>query len=209
MKKSFALMLAMGGLLWADYKVEPAGAPPSELAPAIQQALQKQGAKIVGSDGTAWCEIWFREAAPAGKGSDEMGVTLKDIPLGSLVGAIRFPGKGADRRGQVIPPGVYTLRFELHPVDGAHQGVAEQRDFLVMSPAAMDTDLNAITPFNDLMKLSAKATGTPHPGILETWKDEPGAAGKLEKLGENDWYLHAQIGDKPIAVILVGKAAEH
>jgi hypothetical protein len=194
------------GIAYPQYKLEPAGPPPSDLPPAIAGALQKDGSKVVAGNGTAFCEIWFRSTAPSGPKSAEDGVTLPTIPQGALLGALRFPARGADRRGQNIKPGVYALRYALQPVNGDHQGVAPQRDFMVMIPAADDPGPDAKPGFDDLMKLSRKASGTPHPAVLSMSASSNAKFPELKKEGENDWALHAKIGDTPIEVILVGKA---
>ena len=193
------------GAAFSQYKAEPAGPPPSDLPASISATLQKDGAKVVGGN-TAFCEIWFRSAAPSGPKSSEEGVTLPTIPQGALVGALRFPGRGSDRRGQNIKPGVYTLRYSLQPVNGDHQGVAPQRDFLVMIPAADDTDATATPAFDDLMKMSRKASGTPHPAVLSMSASSNGKFPELKREGDSDWVLHVKVGDLPVAVILVGKA---
>ena len=164
----FLLTVLAASTVFAQYKSEPAGAPPAELAPAIGQALEQHGTKIVGSSGV-FCEVWFRASLPAGPKSAEESVTLPTIPLGALVGAIRFPAQGADRRGQPIKPGVYTLRYGLQPLNGDHLGVSPQRDFLVLVPAGDDKDLNAAPNFDALMAMSRKASGTPHPAVLSMW----------------------------------------
>jgi hypothetical protein len=194
------------GIAYPQYKLEPAGPPPSDLPPAIAGALQKDGSKIVAGSGTAFCEIWFRSTAPSGPKSTEDGVTLPAIPQGALLGALRFPARGADRRGQNIKPGVYALRYALQPVNGDHQGVAPQRDFMVMIPAADDPGPDAKPTFDDLMKLSRKASGTPHPAVLSMSASSNSTFSELKKEGENDWALHAKIGDTAVEVILVGKA---
>ena len=185
----------------AQYKLESAGAPPSEVAPAIRDALQKDGAKISGANG-AVLEVWLRTQVPSAANS-EQNVSFTDIAHGTLVGVVRFPVKGTDRRGQPIQPGVYTLRLSFYPADGAHQGVAQTRDFLLMSPAASDTDLNATPAFDQLVAMSKKASGVPHPAVLNCWKpDSPGPAA-LKQEGA-DWVLYGAIGDRPIALIVVG-----
>ena len=185
----------------AQYKLESAGAPPSEVAPAIRDALQKDGAKITGPNGTV-CEVWLRTQVPSAANS-EQNVSFTDIAQGTLVGVVRFPVKGTDRRGQAIQPGVYTLRLSFYPADGAHQGVAQTRDFLLMSPAATDTDPNATPAFDQLVAMSKKASGVPHPAVLNCWKpDSPGPAA-LKQEGA-DWVLYGAIGDRPIALIVVG-----
>jgi hypothetical protein len=189
---------------FAQYKSEAAGAPPAELAPAISQALEQQGTKILGSNGV-FCEVWLRTSLPSGAKSSEESVTLPTIPHGTLLGAIRFPTQGADRRGQAIKPGVYTLRYSLQPLNGDHLGVSPQRDFLVLVPAGDDKDLNAAPNFDALMAMSRKASGTPHPAVLSMWGAGASDAAGFAKQGENDWVLTRKIGDTPISVILVGK----
>ena len=206
MLRSLFIIMMAAGAAFAQYKLEPAGPPPSDLPASISAALQKDGAKVVAGSGTAFCEVWFRSTAPSGPKSSEEGVTLPTIPQGALMGALRFPGRGADRRGQNIKPGVYTLRYSLQPVNGDHQGVAPQRDFLVMIPAADDTDPNATPAFDDLMKMSRKASGTPHPAVLSMSASSNTTFPELKKEGESDWTLHVKIGAVPVAVILVGKA---
>jgi hypothetical protein len=186
---------------FAQYKLESAGAPPSEVAPGIRAALQKDGAKITGANGTV-CEVWLRTQVPTAANSEQT-VSFTDIAQGTLIGVIRFPVKGTDRRGQAIQPGVYTLRLSFYPADGAHQGVSQTRDFLLLSPAASDTDPAATPAFEQLVAMSKKASGVPHPAVLNCWKpDAPGPAA-LKQEGA-DWVLYNSIGDRPIAVIVVG-----
>jgi len=201
----FLLAALAASTVFAQYKSEPAGAPPGELAPAIIQALDQQGTKIVGSNGSVFCEVWFRTSLPAGAKSSEESVTLPAIPHGALMGAIRFPAQGADRRGQTIKPGVYTLRYSLQPLNGDHLGVSPQRDFLVLVPAGDDKDLNAAPGFDALMAMSRKASGTPHPAVLSLWSAGASDAAGFAKQGENDWVLTRKVGSTAIAVILVGK----
>lgn len=202
MKKSLFSLCLAAATAFGQYKLEPAGPPPSELAPAIGDALQKDGARIVGPGGV-FCEVWLRAKAPAEAPNNEQNVNFTQMPQGVLLGAIRFPGKGADRRGQAIQPGVYTLRLSFYPVDGAHQGVAPSRDFLLMVPAAIDKDLNANPNYQQLVDLSRKASGTQHPAVLNIWKPDSAQPAALKEEDE-DWVLYSAVGDKPIALIVVG-----
>jgi hypothetical protein len=200
-----AAPLILCSLAFAQYKSEGAGAPPTEVAPAIAQALQKSGVKIT-SNGAPYCEIWFRtDKLPASKTTEE-NVSLPAIPMGALLGVIKFNSNGADRRGQTIKAGVYTLRYGIMPINGDHQGAAPQRDFLLMIPAADDKDLNSTPSFDATVAMSRKASGTPHPAVLSFWKAEPGAPG-LSKQGEGDWVLQTKLSDTPIAVIVAGVAS--
>jgi hypothetical protein len=203
LKLALTLLLAASAAL-AQYKSEPGGAPPSELAPAISQTLGQQGTKILGGDGGVVCEVWFRTSLPAGAKSTDENITLS-LPHGTLLGAIRFPGQGADRRGQEIKPGVYTLRYSLVPVNGDHLGVAPQRDFLVLVPAADDKDANATPDFDTLMAMSRKASGTPHPAVLSLWGAGASDPAGFAKQGDTDWVLTTKIGNTAVSVILIGK----
>ncbi len=186
---------------FAQYKLESAGAPPSEVSPAIRDALQKDGAKITGPNGTV-CEVWFRTQVPSAQNS-EQNVSFTDVVQGTLLGVVRFPVKGTDRRGQAIQPGVYTMRLSFYPADGAHQGVAQTRDFVLLSQAASDTDLGATPSFDQLVAMSKKASGTPHAAVLNCWKADAPGPRALKQEGP-DWVLYDSIGDKPIALIVVG-----
>ncbi len=190
----------------AQYKAQPAGDPPSEVAPAILAALNKSGTKIVAASGSPYVEIWLASTAPSGPPSTEPSVTLPTIPAGALLGVLRFPAKGSDRRGQSIAAGVYTLRYGNYPANGNHQGAAPQRDFMVLVPAADDKSAAPISDFEALMNLSRKASGTSHPAVLSFWKadkdDKPGFA----KQGENDWVLTTNLGNVSVSIILAGQA---
>jgi len=206
MVKCLLSLVLTAAAAFGQYKVEPAEAPPAELAAAITAELQPAGQKIIAPDGKVWCEVWFRKQVPAGSPTTESDVTWKTMAPGSLVGAIRFPNGGSDRRAQPIKAGVYTLRFSMFPINGDHQGVAPQRDFLVLSPAAADQGVDPVSKFDDLMNMSRKVSGTPHPSILSMWLIESDFAPGLEQMGEHDWVLKTSVGDARIALILVGKA---
>ena len=202
-KLAFSFLLAATAAL-AQYKLESAGAAPSELAPEVTALLQKDGHRIVAPNGSVFCEVWLRTALPSGPKTTEEGVSLATTPHGALMGAIRFPKNGTDRRGLGVKPGVYTLRFSIHPVDGSHQGVAPQRDFLILSLAAEDRDPNATPAFEKLMEMSRKASGIAHPLALSIGTASGEKFPEFAKESEGDWVLKAQIGDLKIFVILVG-----
>ncbi|MCS6953849.1 MAG: hypothetical protein RMK57_13310 [Bryobacterales bacterium] len=188
----------------AQYKLEATGAPPEDLDPAIRQILAPSGHRILRGDGSVYCEIWFRASAPSGAPTSEQNVSLTTVPHGALLGAIRFLVRGQDRRGQPILPGVYTLRLSFFPPDGNHQGVAPQRDFLLLIPAAEDKDPNATPSYAEVVAMSKKTTKGGHPAILSLWKDDSGRAPSLVQEGESDWVLYTKVGDLPIGVILIG-----
>ena len=201
-----SIVLMSAAALSAQYKYEAAGAPPAEVAPSIAATLQQKGHRVLSVDGKVWCELWFVKAAPKGPVTSEADVTWKTMTPFSVIGAIRWPAQGTDRRGQQIKPGVYTLRYGNYPINGDHLGVAPQRDFLVMSPAALDQTGAALAKFDDLMAFSRKVSGAAHPAVLSMWLVESNFEPGLSQAGEHDWALQAAVGDARISVILVGKA---
>jgi hypothetical protein len=211
MKNMFLSVLAAtlfsGTAALAQYRMEPVTTPAPDLAPAYAAVLQSQGFKVVDGSGKTFCEVWFRKSLPVGPKSMEGAVAFPTIPHGSLLGVLRFPERGADRRGQTIKPGVYTLRYSLYPINGDHQGVAPQRDFAVLSPAADDKDPNATPAYDPLMDMSRKASGTPHPAVLEIGPPADGVAfPSLTPMGDHDWLLNVKIGDTPLYLLVVGKS---
>jgi hypothetical protein len=150
-------------------------------------------------------EVWPVKTLTAAKSSD---ATISfGLAQGTLLGVLRFPAKGADRRGQVIPAGLYTMRYSLFPVDGAHSGVAPQRDFVLLTPIAADTNPAAKPSFEELVQWSVKASGTPHPAVLSIETPPSGASAPgVVKEGEHDWVLTVKAGDVILSVIVVGKA---
>ncbi len=200
-----AAAVLSAGAMFAQYKAEPAGEPPNELAAPVRDAMQKQGTRVSGNGIVV--ELWLRSTEPNGPASTEQDVTLPNIPQGALVGALRVTGNYSDRRGQTIKPGVYTLRYSNYPVNGDHQGVAPQRDFLLLVPAAADSDPSSTPNFDALVAMSKKASGTPHPAVLSCWKADDGTKAGLAKSGDSDWAVNAPLGKDMISLIVVGTAS--
>lgn len=203
----------------ANYRLEAAaGGPPEELVPAVRETLAVQGLRIVGPGGPL-CEIWFRKAVPARTGaSQELGVAFPQLAEGTLVGAIRFFAVARDFRRQQIKPGVYALRYGVHPTDGNHQGVAPQRDFLLLVPAAGDAGGSALAP-NELLALSRKASGTSHPSVwsLESVEGSVTAPSLVHKEEEEHWVIHfslklqaegGAVSARAAGLVIVGSAPE-
>jgi hypothetical protein len=186
-----------------DYKLESVDAPPPSLPAAYASVIQHSGSRVVGPTG-AWCEVWFRNSIPVGAKPGDSSISF-GIAQGTLLGILRFPALAADRRGQVIQPGVYTLRYSNYPVDGAHQGVAPQRDFALLTPLASDPDPNATPNFDALVQMSGKASGTPHPAVLSLETPMDAKFPSVTKEGDHDWVLNVKIGDLQIAIIVEGK----
>ncbi len=75
-----------------------------------------------------------------------------------------------------------------------------------MTPIASDSDPDATPDFKTLVGWSEKASGTPHPAVLAVEPPAGTSFPALGKEGDSDWVLSVQIGDLPLAIILVGKS---
>lgn len=185
-----------------DYKLEPISTAPPNLPAAYAAVVQSQGYRVVGPKGP-WCEIWFRKTIPTGPKPTDPAITLP-IAQGTFLGILHFPGTGADRRGQTVKPGFYTMRYSDFPVDGAHQGVAPQRDFALLTPIANDPDPAAMPDFDKLVAMS-KTSGTGHPVVFSLEPPAGNTFPQITKEGDHDTVLNVKVGDLPIAIIVAGQ----
>ncbi|MBX9602551.1 MAG: hypothetical protein K2X35_16215 [Bryobacteraceae bacterium] len=200
----FALSLPLAA---AEYKVEAAGPPPAEAPAEFAALLQKQGYRV-GSDSPC-CDIWLVATAPSGPASTEQALSIPTIPVGSFLGLLKFHAKSTDRRGQTLKPGWYTLRYGNFPMNGDHQGVSPQRDFLVLSPVEIDKTPARVADADAMYNLSRKASGTPHPAVLSFWKEDSAfQPGAMRKEGDHDWIVQMKLGDIPVSVLILGKIEE-
>jgi len=212
------LELLIASAAWAQgtYRLTPASLPSSsDLPAALAAVLQPSGSQILDATGATVCEVWLGKAVSVKTGATSSAdVMYGNLEVGTLIGAIHFPKAGSDFRGQAIKPGFYTLRYALVPQDGNHMGVNPTRDFVLMSPAAQDTQLDKALKFEDLVKLSKQASGTNHPAILTM--STPGAANAaspaLVKDDQGYWELQdrgvaagGQAQFLPLAIIVVGQ----
>ena len=195
-------------------KIEPIGAvTDSRVAEGVKKVLEPKGYRVSLDDGSVVCEIWLRNKIPAQPKKDSPGALYSQLAESALVGVISFPQATTDYRGQNIPKGAYTLRYELIPNDGNHLGVAPNRDFVLLVPAASDDNPDATFKFDELVSLSRKATGTKHPGPLSLVQPESGTAAAVSKDDEDHWIFSAAIRlasgeDLPVALIVKGTAPQ-
>jgi hypothetical protein len=170
--------------------------PPSDLSGGVVSRLTP-AARIV--NGPATLEIWL-----VGK-LDASGPGWSGVESGTLVGAVRVTGEFKEIRGKAVKPGVYTLRYGLQPQNGDHLGISTFRDFLLLSPAAVDTDPKVLG-FDGVVALSKEVVGTAHPASLslDPPEDAPGAVLSVYKneLGHDGVVL--QIGAMKFGLIVSG-----
>jgi hypothetical protein len=180
----------------------------------VRTALDNAGYKVLLKDGSVACEIWLRHNVAARSKKEEVpGAIYPQLSESALVGVISFPPASTDYRGQSIKAGPYTLRYELLPDDGNHLGVAPNRDFLLLVPAASDADPGATYGFDQLVDLSRQATGTRHPAPLNMVQVASGAEPSLSKDDEDHWIFSAALklssGENlPFGLVVKGTAPQ-
>jgi hypothetical protein len=159
------LIVVLSSAAFAGAKVERIGPlPAADASDALQQAVEDKGYRVTLDDG--WiAEFWFAKQLKTAK-QDVPAALYPELADGEFTGVVRFPQGMSDFRGQSIPAGLYTLRYQLLPQDGNHMGVAPNPDFLLASPVANDSRPEQSYVFKKLVALSAKSTGTNHPAVI-------------------------------------------
>ena len=147
---------------------------------ALKQAVEDKGYRIT-LDGGWTAEFWFAKQLKTAAKSVP-GALYSELTNAEFVGVVNLPKGMADFRGQAIPAGVYTLRYQLLPQDGNHMGVAPNPDFLLAIPLASDPNPEQGYLYKKLVTLSAKTTGTNHPAViaLDTAGDPSSVAGDAQ-----------------------------
>jgi hypothetical protein len=154
--------------------------PPAILAGAHRKLLDPQPLVVRAGKDTVM-RVWFRTEIPVRATGEQVrkGLTYRQIPEGTLVGAVEFPTTFTDYRKQRLPAGVYTLRFAVQPDTGDHTGTSPHPEFCLLCPAAQDTSAREIEA-KELIELSSKVNDGRHPAVLLLWpNNDPDPAVKV------------------------------
>ena len=195
------MLLALLGLVLtqaADLRgVTHSDPVPSEIAAPVAAKLAAGGVRAT-ANGTTITFWWIKDLAAA---------SFKDVPEGTLIGAAKLDADVRDIRGHLMKAGVYTLRYGIQPATDDHFGVSPFRDFLLLSPAAIDKDPAAVT-HDALVDLSKQTLGTKHPAVWSI--DPPSAKGTdaplsvyTTDLGHKS--LIVQVGELKFGIVLIGR----
>ena len=191
-----------------EFQIAPADPlPEDQVGEAIRSAIQSPGVRVNGPDGKPVAEFWGRSTAFSGQPVVEFGVRFETIPEGAFLGVARFPEKGSDFRRQNVPPGLYTMRYGLHPEDGNHMGVAASRDFVLLTPIADDPDPSKNLGFDELVAMTLRV-GNPHPTVLRAEIPEGEEAPHLWENEYEHWVLDLEAGGEVIGLVVHGHAEE-
>ena len=201
---ALSLPLAAG-----DFEASTGGPPPPDgLAEALSSMLQSEGVVAKGPDGKVAAEFWMRSSPFEGKGAGGFGIRFDAIPEGALLGVVHFPETGSDFREQHIKPGVYTMRFGLHPENGDHMGVANSRDFAVLITAEADKEPAKNYEFEPMTKMSMDSAGNPHPTIMRLELPDGDESAHMWQDDMEHWVLDLKTADDVIGVVVYGFSEE-
>ncbi len=203
-----AFFLIIATAAWAsgaDYTVEEIrDPPPAELSAAIRSELQESGLRVL-EDGEPFCEVWFRRSFPGGGGGGGLSRSYPDVADTALLGAIRVLGEMRDNRDNAFKKGLYTIRHGLQPQDGNHVGASEYIDFALLLSAGRDTTVEG--DFSDSMAMIYRSLddgGTGHPVVFAMIPPEGAEHPSMTENRFDRWVLEAKIGDRVIAIEIVG-----
>jgi hypothetical protein len=196
-------------------KAEPLGPLTDAAVPeTVRTVLDAKGYRVRLDDSSVAAEIWFRKDLPAQPKKETPDVIYDRLAESLLVGVLYFAQNSTDYRGQAVPAGFYTLRYELIPNDGNHLGVAPSRDFLLLVPAGADPGPDKILKFQEVVALSRQASRSKHPAPLSLLPAEgTGTAPAVSKDDQDHYIFSAGIKlvggeNMPIALVVKGTAPQ-
>src|SRR5271167_196396 len=147
----------------------------------VKHAVEDKGYRVTLDDGWT-AEFWFGKQLKTAQ-KEVPGALYPELANAEFVGVVNLPKGMTDFRGQAIPAGAYTLRYQLLPQDGNHMGVSPNPDFLLAIPVASDADPESRHLYTKLVALSGKATSTNHPAVIAL--DSAGDPGSVVKDAQN------------------------
>lgn len=213
------ILLIVASLCAASIATAQAGASKPEQLPAltdthvsdaVRKVLEPRGYRVATADGPV--DVWFRAQVPSAK-NPEQGAIYDKLTESTLIGVIQFAKDSRDYKGERIPAGTYTLRYEVQPNDGNHLGTAPTRDFLLIMPVDADTDPAATYNFEKMVQLSSRVNGSnKHPTPLNLVAPEAKTFPVFYKDDEEHTILSVQLsstaGRLPIALVVKGTAPQ-
>jgi hypothetical protein len=168
-------------------------APPTQLDKSVRALLESRSVQFLNESGESVAEFWFPKTVAAEATADQVknGLTYREVPQSTLLGAVRLDREFTDYRKQKTAAGVYTLRLAYQPDIGEHENTAPHTEFALLSPAADDCSPELIKDVDDLREMSRKSTDSGHPAVLLLFPvKDPGKAPKFETKPANHGVLH-------------------
>lgn len=203
-KLSLAIVLLCIAALAAEPTIESIGPYTGKAPDAIKVALA-DGYRVT-VDGKVLAEIWPVKNPPTGKNSSGAAI-YGEFESGQLYGVISLPNGDGDFRGQTIPAGTYTMRYQLLPSDGNHLGVSPDPDFFLLVPIDADPGPEMKIAYQGLVRASAKSSGTMHPAVFALAPTDATAPG-VTRTEQGYVIANFPIGKKQVGMILSGSAEQ-
>ncbi len=189
-----------------EYRAEAGASLPDSVPAATRELVRSEGVTVrSGEDPVA--RFWMRDVPFDGEPASGFGVRFDNVPEGAFLGVMEFPDEGSDFREQAVPPGVYTIRFGLHPEDGNHMGVAPSRDFALLSPVDKDLDVRRNYDFDGIVDLSANV-GNPHPTVARLELPEGDSGPNLWQNDHSHWILDLPVAETVVGIVVEGHSEE-
>lgn len=185
--------------------LDPIGPPPSGVPAAVAESMVPKGLRVT-LEGEAVWELWLRPELPALENEPAFGQAFGELAPGGLVGLVQLLAPWSDYQGTRIEPGLYTLRYLVQPVDGAHMGASLYRDFLLLLPAGDDGGPAETYGYDELVALSRGATGTTHPAVLALFPVD--GSEELPAVVDNEMgqpTLALQVGEVTLGLVVRGR----
>jgi len=187
-----ALIVTQGAGLSGVKHTDPV---PTDIAAPVAAKVAPGGVRATANGATI--TFWWVTDLP--------GAAWADVPEGTLVGAVKLDADVRDIRGHVIKAGVYTLRYGIQPANDDHFGISPFRNFLLVSPAAVDKD-PATVDHDGVIALSRQTLGGKHPAVLSI--DPPAAKDAALAVYTTDLghkSLIVEVGKLKFGIVLIGK----
>lgn len=209
-KTAVLLVLVLAATVLAAPKVETMGpCTDAAVADAVKKALAPQGYRVTLDDGST-VDLW----PPARIQTSDKTREDATYPLAPSLffGVIHFAKNARDSRGNAISAGTYNMRYELQPNDGNHLGTSPTPDFLLLVPAAADTNPAQSYSFDRVISLSEQVTGKRHPAVFNLVpadaKQFPSVVTDSEDHSILFFRVKTESGELPLALVVKGTTQE-
>ena len=183
--------------------------PPPAASPALRRLVDGERLRVT-DPGKLSATFWLRSRLAARgeapiEGSPVLAdrIAIRGISAAAFVGLVSFDVAWFDYRGRTVKAGLYTMRYLVQPAIKDHKGVSAWRDFLVLTPAGMDTEVD-VDP-RDLIGRSATAASSGHPVVMALFPlpdpaDLPGIF--VNSLGQP--MVGVRIGSQAMGIVFEG-----
>jgi hypothetical protein len=209
-KTAVLLLLVLAATVLAAPRVEMTGpCTDAALADAVKKALAPQGYRVTLDDGST-VDLW-PPAQIQTSAKTRQDATYPFAPS-LFFGVIHFAKNARDSRGNAISAGTYSIRYELQPNDGNHLGTSPTPDFLLLVPAAADTNPAQSYSFDQVIRLSGQVTGKKHPAVFNLVPADAKQFPSVFTDSEDHTILFFRVktesGELPLALVVKGTTEE-